>query len=78
MTDVISLLQSHEVRELELTREVEIASDVGLSFEEFPIPDRGVPESVEATHALWARIEAKSATGVPWGFTAEQASGAPD
>ena len=63
VTDVISLLQSHEVRELGLTREFEIASGLGLSFEEFPIPDRGVPESVEATHALWARIEAKIRDG---------------
>jgi protein-tyrosine phosphatase len=59
VTDVISLLQSHEVRELGLACEVEIARHLGLSFEEFPIPDRGVPESVEATLALWARLEAK-------------------
>jgi protein-tyrosine phosphatase len=63
VTDVVSLLQSHEVRELGLTQEADIVEQPGLSFEEFPIPDRGVPESVEAAHALWARIETKIRNG---------------
>lgn len=63
VTDVVSLLQRHEARELGLTHEADIAGQLGLSFEEFPIPDRGVPESVEAAHALWARIETKIRDG---------------
>jgi protein-tyrosine phosphatase len=63
VTDVVSLLQSHEIRELGLTREVEIAEQFGLSIEEFPIADRGVPESVEATRALWTRMETKIRNG---------------
>lgn len=63
VTDVVSLLQSHEVRELGLTHEAEIAQQLGLSFEDFPIPDRGVPESVESAHALWARIETRIRNG---------------
>ena len=59
VTDVISLLQSHEVRDLGLERERELTEQLGMSFEQFPIPDRGVPESVRGTHALWARIETK-------------------
>ncbi|HEY2402141.1 MAG TPA: hypothetical protein VGI23_17435, partial [Steroidobacteraceae bacterium] len=57
VTDVVSLLQGHEVRELGLTHEGDLVQQMGMSFEAFPIPDRGVPETVEATHALWARIE---------------------
>jgi len=63
VTDVISLLQSHEVRDLGLEREREIAEQLGISFEQFPIPDHGVPESVRATHALWARMETKIRNG---------------
>ena len=63
ITAVVSLLQSHETRELGLAREAEIVEQVGLSFEEFPIPDRGVPESVAAAHALWARIETEIRNG---------------
>ena len=54
ITAVVSLLQSHETRELGLVREAEIVEQLGLSFEEFPIPDRGVPESVAAARALGA------------------------
>ena len=63
VTDVISLLQNHEVRDLGLEREREIAEQIGISFEQFPIPDRGVPESVRATYDLWARIETKIRNG---------------
>ena len=62
ITDVISLLQNPEVRDLGLEREREIA-ELGISFEQFPIPDRGVPESVRTTLALWARIETRIRSG---------------
>jgi protein-tyrosine phosphatase len=63
LTDIVSLLEDHEVRELELTREAELVHDVGLDFEQFPISDRGVPTSLEAAHDLWRRLEAKLRTG---------------
>jgi hypothetical protein len=43
LTDIVSLLEDHEIRELDLAREAELAERAGLSFERFPIPDRGVP-----------------------------------
>jgi hypothetical protein len=59
LTDVVSLLEDHEIRDLELAEDAEIADRVGLTFERFPIPDRGVPTSFEAVHTLWNRVAAK-------------------
>lgn len=56
LTDIVSLLEDHEVRDLDLMREAEIAERVGLTFERFSIPDRGVPASFEAAHTLWNRL----------------------
>ena len=63
VTDVVSLLEDHEVRELELTREAELVRHAGLDFEKFPISDRGVPASLELAHDLWCRLEAKLRCG---------------
>ena len=63
LTDIVSLLEDHEIRELDLAREAELAERAGLSFERFPIPDRGVPGSSEAAHVLWARLEARIRSG---------------
>ena len=63
ITDVVSLLEEHEIRELELTREAEVVRQAGLDFEKFPIPDRGVPTSLELAHDLWHRLEAKLRCG---------------
>jgi hypothetical protein len=59
LTDIVSLLEDHEIRELDLAREAEFVERAGLSFEQFPIPDRGVPASSEAAQILWGRLEAK-------------------
>jgi protein-tyrosine phosphatase len=59
LTDVVSLLEDHEIHELGLTQEAAITEQVGLRFEHFAIPDRGVPVSSEATHALWDRLGSK-------------------
>jgi hypothetical protein len=59
LTDVVSLLEDHEVRELELTREAELVRQASLDFERLPIPDRGIPTSLELAHELWHRLEAK-------------------
>ena len=59
LTDVVCLLEEHEVWEVGLTREAELTEQAGIVFERFPIPDRGVPSSVEATQTLWARLAEK-------------------
>ena len=59
MTDVVSLLEEHEIRETGLTQEAALVEQVGISFERFAIPDRGVPPSIQAAHTLWARLEEK-------------------
>jgi protein-tyrosine phosphatase len=63
LTDIVSLLEVHEVRDLDLTREAEIVERVGLTFENFSIPDRGVPAVIEAAHTLWNRLAAKISAG---------------
>ena len=63
LTDVVSLLEAHETRDLDLVSEATIAERMGLTFENFPIPDRGVPASLEAAQALWTRLAAKIAEG---------------
>ena len=52
LTDVVSLLEDHEIRELELTREAELVRHAGLDFEKFPIPDRGVPTSLRCGRSV--------------------------
>jgi protein-tyrosine phosphatase len=63
LTDIVSLLEAFEVRETGLTHEAQWASNAGLGFESFPIPDRGVPASVPAAHALWADLVDKIRNG---------------
>jgi protein-tyrosine phosphatase len=63
LTDVVSLLEDHEIRELELEEEDNICVRVGLLFERFPIPDRGVPASADAAIRLCDGIATKIAKG---------------
>jgi hypothetical protein len=63
LTDVVTLLEDREIRELDLAGEAEFAELAGLSFEQFSIPDRGVPASSEAAHSLWERLETKIRSG---------------
>jgi len=44
---VISLLEREEVSELKLQREAELCQSSGLEFISFPIPDRGVPATMD-------------------------------
>jgi protein-tyrosine phosphatase len=46
---VVSLLEAHEVVELDLLEEADACLKAGVQFISFPIPDRGVPDS---THEL--------------------------
>jgi len=49
---VVSLLEAHEARELELGAEERICQELGMEFWSFPIRDRGVPESEEGVRRL--------------------------
>jgi len=52
MDCIVSLLEPGEVAELALEREKELCEEAGLEFAQFPITDRGVPQSTQAFSAL--------------------------
>ena len=60
ITLVVSLLEEAEAYELGLRQEAAIAQRFGLGFLSFPIPDRGLPESVfkfvDFTRELYQRV----------------------
>jgi protein-tyrosine phosphatase len=60
---VVSLLESHEVRELELREEPSLCAEHGIAFRHFPIPDRGTPQSYREASALIAELAAELASG---------------
>jgi len=49
---IVSLLESHEVLELELAQESDFCREAGIKFVSFPVPDRGVPPSFSKTAEL--------------------------
>lgn len=53
---VVSLLENEEAAQLQLDREGVAAQSKGMDFISFPIPDRGVPESVPAALSLLETI----------------------
>jgi protein-tyrosine phosphatase len=63
VTDVISLLEDFEVRDTGLLEEADLARQAGISLERFPIPDRGVPASLDATRKLSAHLAEKIRVG---------------
>jgi protein-tyrosine phosphatase len=63
LTDVVSLLEDYEVRETALLEEAALTRQVGISLERFPIPDRGVPVSIDATRRLWTHLAEKIRSG---------------
>jgi len=46
---LVSALTDSELAEIQLTAEPELATQAGLTYISFPIPDRGVPEVAAAT-----------------------------
>lgn len=44
---MLSLLEAHEVRELELKQQATLCAKEGIAYYAFPIPDRGVPASMK-------------------------------
>ena len=53
ITDVVSLLEEHEVRELGLQQEATLVEQEGMLFTRFGIKDRGVPSSPALAAGLW-------------------------
>jgi len=53
---VVSLLEDEEAAQLELVQEGDVAKSKGIQFVSFPIPDRGVPASIQAALSLLRRI----------------------
>jgi protein-tyrosine phosphatase len=49
---VVSLLEKEEIEELGLERESALCHEKGIDFIAFPIPDRGVPASLEDASTL--------------------------
>ena len=60
---VVSLLERDEAGQLGLEYESETVESRGLQFLSFPIPDRGVPESIENFVTILNRITALLAGG---------------
>jgi protein-tyrosine phosphatase len=63
LSDIVSLLENDEIGELELEQEATISIRAGLSFERFPIPDRGVPSSADAAVQLFDNIASRITIG---------------
>jgi hypothetical protein len=60
---VVSLLESQEVRDLELRDERSVCEDHGVQFLSFPIPDRGTPTSISATALLLEELASQVRSG---------------
>ncbi len=54
---VVSLLTADEVLQLVLSEENLLCQSLGIRFESFPIPDRGLPQSPEAFVGLVGRVQ---------------------
>jgi hypothetical protein len=64
---IVCLLESHEVRELELTEERSLCKTRGIELLSFPIPNRGVPASVRDTVTLVETIVSRLRRGTAAG-----------
>jgi protein tyrosine phosphatase len=60
---VVSLIEQHEIRELQLTDEEKLCAANGIDFIHFPIADRGVPTSVEALKEMADGLSKKIRAG---------------
>lgn len=63
LRQVVSLLEDHEAHELGLSEEKELCEKHGLSFVSYPIPDRGLPPTVEGFKELTKSVYHESAGG---------------
>ena len=60
---VVSLLESHEIREMELEAEGPLCAAQGIEFMRFPIPDRGTPASAREAATFVADLHARLVAG---------------
>src|SRR5215467_627179 len=60
---VVSLLEQQEVDELDLRQEPTLCETAGIKFVSFPIPDRGIPESMRETQRVVRSLSAAVADG---------------
>jgi protein-tyrosine phosphatase len=60
---IVCLLEREEASDLGLQREADLCRERGMEFVAFPIPDRGVPESLSDTIALVRGIAIKIGEG---------------
>ena len=49
---IVSTLTSEEIEELDLAKEPDYCSEVGIDFESFPIPDHDIPDSYETVRVF--------------------------
>lgn len=62
---VVSLLEDHEVHELGMAEEARLCAANGITFHAFPIPDRGVPSSINEAGMLFRRVASLVVAGEP-------------
>lgn len=60
---VLSLLTTHEERDLGLSPEGQVARELGLRFASLPIPDRKVPSSPSEAASILDELDAELAAG---------------
>ena len=63
VTDIVSLLESQEAKELGLEDEASFCATAGMRFHTYPIPDRGVPRSIEGLSRLSCHLYHSCAGG---------------
>jgi protein-tyrosine phosphatase len=72
---IVSLLEPAEVAHFDLSREEDVSQAHGIQFVSNPIPDRGVPQSREATVALVQELEQALEAGKRVGVHCRQGIG---
>jgi len=59
----VSLLEAHEVRDLELRAEASLCTEAGIEFHSFPIADRGTPSSTREFAQLLGHVHEQVSQG---------------
>ena len=60
---IVRLLEPHEVHELKLAAQPDACARHGITLDDFPIPDRGVPANATKAAALARRLRDEIAAG---------------
>lgn len=72
---IVSLLEPAEEAEFGLSQEADLCRASGIEFHSFPIPDRGIPPSRDATLGLVRKLERHLMTGHSVGIHCRQGIG---